>query len=65
MTPGDRVWSRDEADQGTVTNVHGPGTCRLEGCGGTRVTVRWPDGHITYPCARAIEARPQGGWKLA
>ena len=28
--------------------------CRLEGCPGTRIGVRWPDGKITWPCSKGI-----------
>lgn len=29
--------------------------CQLEGCSGVRVTVRWSDGTITYPCSKGLE----------
>ena len=28
--------------------------CLLDGCGGTKVMVRWPDGHKTWPCCKGI-----------
>lgn len=34
--------------------------CRLTGCTGTRVGVRWPAGHITYPCTKGMEFSPKG-----
>ncbi len=28
--------------------------CQLEGCTGTRVGVRWPDGKLTWPCTKGM-----------
>jgi len=28
--------------------------CQMEGCSGVRVAVKWPDGHVTYPCSKGL-----------
>jgi hypothetical protein len=47
------VISRDGEDKGLPTGGAYP--CRLEGCMGVRIGVRWPDGSITFPCTRGME----------
>lgn len=34
--------------------------CQLEGCRGLRIGVRWPDGHITWPCSKGLEDTADG-----
>lgn len=34
--------------------------CRLEGCTGRRITVKWPDGKITHPCSKGMRFSPEG-----
>lgn len=58
---GTRIWSREGSACGVVT---GTSICRLEGCGGTRLHVRWPDGHRTYPCAKGCCARADGDLQI-
>jgi len=49
---GHRVVSRDGSDVGLTTgSLH---SCQLEGCSGTRISVRWPDGSHTFPCSRGM-----------
>lgn len=61
-----RVLSRDGALVGRTTG--GSHFCRLEGCGGLRISVRWPDGKITYPCSKGmVGVEPQEGettWQI-
>lgn len=47
------VRSRDGETVGHATGSTHP--CRLEGCKGVRITVRWPDDKITYPCSKGLE----------
>lgn len=47
--------SRDGKQKGTVLNLHSR-RCTMEGCGGWRIHVRWPDGKNTYPCSRGCKA---------
>lgn len=54
---GQRLWNRDGTIVGTIT---GTSLCRLEGCGGTRLHVRWPDHRRTYPCTKGCRGRADG-----
>ena len=38
--------------------------CRLEGCLGQRVAVRWADGRVTYPCTRGMRETSNGYWAI-
>jgi hypothetical protein len=58
-----RVASRDGALIGTLTGS--AYRCRLEGCTGTRLGVRWPDRSITYPCSRGMMwDAGKGMWRI-
>ncbi len=48
------VLNRDETKIGVVINecAH---PCPMEGCTGTRKSVRWQDGRLTYPCTKGLE----------
>lgn len=35
--------------------------CRLEGCTGRRLGVRWSDGHVTWPCSKGLGPGPEPG----
>lgn len=37
--------------------------CRLEGCPGYRIVVKWEDGHVTYPCSAGMRLTTKG-WKI-
>jgi len=52
MEVGLTVLSPNGVDGGTTTG--GQYRCRLEGCGGMRIAVRWPDGRVTYPCTKGM-----------
>ena len=47
-----QVQSRDGKVTGRVTSTSR--RCQLEGCGGIRIGVRWPDGRLTYPCSKGL-----------
>jgi hypothetical protein len=47
-----KVWDGDHAQFGLPTG--GTRRCQLEGCSGTQVGVRWPDGKLTWPCTKGI-----------
>lgn len=51
---GKQLWNRDGTIVGIIT---GTSLCRLEGCRGTRLHVKWPDGKRTYPCAKGCRSR--------
>ena len=42
-------------DGRTKGNATGGGYhCRMEGCRGWRIGVRWKDGSITFPCSKGM-----------
>jgi hypothetical protein len=55
-----RVWNRGGRYSGQIIKAN----ARVCACGGKRVSVRWPDGKITYPCRDAIRTRPDGDWQI-
>jgi hypothetical protein len=52
---GTVITSRDGKQRGKCTGT--VRRCPLEGCGGIRIGVRWPDGKITWPCSVGIKNR--------
>lgn len=62
---GKTIWSRKVGGRtqgkGKVTNT---GICRLEGCGGTSLSVLWKNGQRTYPCAKGVTARDDGDLEI-
>lgn len=46
---GKKCFSREGTQVGTITGLS---VCRLEGCRGPRLNVKWADGKRTYPCLR-------------
>lgn len=46
------VQSRDGKTTGQLTGA--AHRCRLEGCRGERLTVRWPGGRFTHPCSKGL-----------
>ena len=52
LSSGLEVISRDENEKGITTG--GNYLCRLEGCTGLRLAVRWNDGKTTYPCTKGM-----------
>lgn len=63
---GKKVYSRktkgERQQRGAVTNTS---ICRLDGCGGCRLHVKWADGHYTYVCAKGVRDRPNGDLEIA
>ncbi len=62
MEKGTVVFARDGLVAGVSTGA--THRCRLEGCNGLRVTVKWPDGKITHPCTKGMATLPSGQWKI-
>ena len=56
-----RVYPSDGAGYGTLTGGRMP--CRMEGCGGMKLGVRWPEGKLTYPCNRGMDF-VKGSWRI-
>lgn len=46
------VLSRDGTEKGYCTG--GSRRCRMEGCGGKQIGVRWEDGKLTWPCSKGM-----------
>lgn len=49
---GIRVISRTGKTRGRLTGTRRP--CNLAGCTGERLTVRWDNGKVTYPCTKGM-----------
>jgi len=60
---GTRVYARHTKSAKGIT-TGGLFLCRLEGCGGTRVAVRWPNGRITFPCLKGMEVQQDGSLRI-
>ena len=56
------VTRRDAAEPDGVT-TGGAYRCRLEGCCGWRLAVRWEDDTLTNPCTKGME-RDERGWRI-
>ena len=52
------VWNRDLTQVGEMTG--GSRLCKLEGCTGRAIGVRWPDRKITFPCTKGLEVYKHG-----
>ena len=37
--------------------------CRLDGCSGWRIVVKWEDGHVTHPCSKGMLLGKKG-WRI-
>lgn len=46
------VYDRGRSEGGTTTGVTRP--CRLSGCTGIRIGVRWLDGRLSWPCTKGM-----------
>jgi hypothetical protein len=58
-----RVYDRDGKTFGLVRGNGRP--CRqVEGCLGTQLCVRWPDGKRTWPCTKGMFVRPDGHYQI-
>lgn len=57
---GEKVRSRD----GDIGRTNGNSrVCRLEGCTGRCLSVKWSDGKYTYPCTKGMEFK-NGVWHI-
>lgn len=56
---GTVVHSRDGKLKGKL--IGGSRICRLEGCRGKQLAVRWENGKLTYPCTKGMETQ-KGEW---
>ena len=62
---GKKIYSRKIPGKpqvcGEITNTS---ICGLDGCGGTRLHAKWPDGRRTYPCAKGCKVRKNGDLEI-
>jgi hypothetical protein len=62
---GKKVYGRHGSKLENVAGeITGTSLCRLEGCGGTRLHVKWPDGKRTYPCAKGCMVQADGSLRI-
>lgn len=59
---GEKVLGSDGASEGHTTG--GSYACRMEGCRGTRLAVRWRDGTLSYPCTHGMNMVDKTTWKI-
>lgn len=61
VEPGVTVVTRDGKQRGKTTGASC--RCRMSGCTGVRVTVKWPWGQFTHPCSRGMR-RNKKSWRI-
>jgi len=62
VKPGSRIVDREGTTYGITTgDWH---SCRMEGCNGLRLTVKWQDGKTTFPCSAGLKKIGPNIWKI-
>jgi len=56
---GEIIVSRDEKHEGRLSGKSHP--CTLEGCRGSRLSVKWDDGRKSFPCTAGL-TKVSGIW---
>ena len=49
-----KMLDREGKTVGEIKNLHSR-KCKLEGCSGWRIHVKWPNGKSTFPCSKGIK----------
>lgn len=58
-----KVISKDGKEKGNLTGgLAFP--CKLEGCRGKRIGVRWGNGKITFPCSSGMKILENGDYQI-
>jgi len=57
------ILSKDGKIKGRIINFESK-PCTMEGCRSYRVSVRWEDGTLTYPCASMIVLTDENLYQL-
>lgn len=58
---GRKIYNRSGDRAGEITKTS---LCRLEGCGGIRLHVRWDNGKRTYPCSEGCTIQSDGSLRI-
>lgn len=58
---GTIVYSKDAKIKGRLTGSSR--CCRMEGCLGRALGVKWDDGKVTYPCTKGMTFRKKT-WRI-
>jgi hypothetical protein len=61
-SPQQRVFSTDGITFGILTG--GSRRCRMEGCLGRSLAVRWQDGQLSYPCSKGLIDHSSGSLQV-
>lgn len=65
MVVNDQLKNTVTAGNGeTKGKVVGTRRCRLEGCLGRCIGVRWPDNKLTWPCTKGMKSLGDGNWQI-
>lgn len=57
-----RVLTRDGQGIGVATGA--TRVCRMEGCTGRRLVVKWSDGKVTHPCLKGMRLNKNGSYQI-
>lgn len=66
VEPGEKVIAAGGVEGRTTGATH---RCQMEGCTGTRITTKWPDGRVTHPCSKGMDYEDsafegKGVWRI-
>lgn len=62
FSKGMQIRARNDVESGLSTgSTH---RCRMAGCTGLRVTVRWKNGKVTHPCSKGMELLSDGSARI-
>jgi hypothetical protein len=62
LSPDQKIESFDGSMVGTPTGSEH--ACSMDGCRGARISTRWPDGRISFPCSRGLVAGSNGNLRI-
>jgi hypothetical protein len=51
-------------DRGVIVSVCDKRHCSCEGCKGTTLVARWPNGKLSYPCSAGLSYRKNGDLQI-
>ena len=61
-TKGTKIWDSHGRRFGLATGSIRQ--CKLEGCTGLRVYIKWPEGHMTMPCSKRLLEQADGSYRI-